>query len=1344
LGVGRLSRSAFFDIQCREVCRMNRHAFARTARVITEPLERRVLLSAAATAAAPWPAPSGSSLVEIQSEAITAPLDINRMVSAGQATVTATPFDIGSIANIFDGDNSSLYRSANINPATVEITFNSPKVVRQFTLRFSHAPLYRWKVEAAPDAGSPYAEIVPWTSADGDVDSTRALATPVSAKRLRLTAQRLAGDNYVHLDEWKIVGDLVINSLVLNPATTSYSLRQYQQQRVRAEGVTSDGSRMDLTDRVTWTSSNPAVATADGGLIRALAQGSATVAAVFGSLRAQTAVNVGAPFQRDLDVTYIERTPRYNYDAAKNNPVPGDAVTFRGHVRNWDNVTPTVDYRWLIDGQIVSGGTLTDLAPNEERVVTLPWTWQAGPHRVKLVVDPDALVPEASEVNNSVEDRTDGLAVGFWVEQSLYDYFHQRQKNLGIGSNSWEDWAQRQMTKWNEYNASAVWDGITPNGVTDRVRVDKITVVPDGALPLNGGLAGNNPDSRDKTPDLVWGFPSSALNGTFYSDTTSKTLGNPFYLEPSLRHEMGHARYLVDNYTWDVANNTEVTQVQITDPTTGQPVAGSTLMPWLAFDSVLYYNQSGGIMTGPWGNNVWSPHEAGALQRIAGRRAVSGNMNAPGNFGEFLNDIPTTNRFHFVDGAGNPLAGASVRWYAASPGPGYGGKTFDNTPEYTLTADASGSVTLPGSPFIAGQHKEAVIRVEQGGQIWYRFFEVADMNLEYWRGNKAVGNYTIELPLRASAPEMDVTGLGTVSIADGDTTPSLADGTDFGAADVYATGPGLGLDDPKGYVIRTFAVKNHGGQPLRLTGGNKVVLSGPNASDFSVVYQPADTITSETLTVFQIKFDPRAAGTRPATVTVADNDSNENPYNFTIQGTGVVGGAAVPGMKFNDLNADGDRDPGEPGMAGWTVFADLNGSGAFEAGEPSVVSGADGTFTLAGLPTDRITKVYEVQQGGWRQTYPEQGYYVFNPFIDAIQLPFDFGNTQTVRVSGAVFDDRNANGVRDAGEPGIAGRTVYADLDGEDTLDAGEPAAVTDVFGNYFLDLARGLDEGVYVLKQVSVGGWAATTPASRTVSVADGQPVAGVDFGHTRQLQNAVFFYNSSALDGNDPAAGAADDAARDVFRPPLLPGQTGSFLNISGYSKGLNGVMLDVGDLPPAAGPDPARPLTLDDFDFRVGTGDDPSSWAAAPAPADVVVRDGAGAAGSDRVTIVWPDNAIRNTWLQVTLKATERTGFAAPQVFYFGSIVGEATDGGSPMRVTALDVAAVKRALNTDAAIDSRVDFNRDGRINALDVAVVKQNLGRSLLAIRPPPTPSPAGPSVAAALLRPADDDNNPLS
>ena len=54
-------------------------------------------------------------------------------------------------------------------------------------------------------------------------------------------------------------------------------------------------------------------------------------------------------------------------------------------------------------------------------------------------------------------------------------------------------------------------------------------------------------------------------------------------------------------------------------------------------------------------------------------------------------------------------------------------------------------------------------------------------------------------------------------------------------------------------------------------------------------------------------------------------------------------------------------------------------------------------------------------------------------------------------------------------------------------------------------------------------------------------------------------------------------------------------------------------------------------------------------------------------------------------------------------------------------ALDVAGVKRALNTATAVTGKFDFNRDGRVNALDVALVKQSLTRSLGSV----TAGPAG-------------------
>ena len=169
------------------------------------------------------------------------------------------------------------------------------------------------------------------------------------------------------------------------------------------------------------------------------------------------------------------------------------------------------------------------------------------------------------------------------------------------------------------------------------------------------------------------GIPSSLLDGAFYANTTYASVANPFYKEPSLLHELGHARYLIDSYGFDVHNTYKPAtgqghdSVQILE--NGAPVAGTSLLPFLAFNEVLYYNQSGGVMTGPYGF-VWSPYEAGALNQIAGHRALCGNYNAPCNIGAYLQDLPRQNVLRLKDPAGFPLRGAEVRVYRAGPGPG--------------------------------------------------------------------------------------------------------------------------------------------------------------------------------------------------------------------------------------------------------------------------------------------------------------------------------------------------------------------------------------------------------------------------------------------------------------------------------------------------------------------------------------------------------------------------------------------------------------------------------------------------------------------------------------------------
>jgi hypothetical protein len=86
------------------------------------------------------------------------------------------------------------------------------------------------------------------------------------------------------------------------------------------------------------------------------------------------------------------------------------------------------------------------------------------------------------------------------------------------------------------------------------------------------------------------------------------------------------------------------------------------------------------------------------------------------------------------------------------------------------------------------------------------------------------------------------------------------------------------------------------------------------------------------------------------------------------------------GIKFNDLNADGDQDPGEPVLSGWTIraYKDTNGDGDLDPGETTVAASdttGDGTggttlgaYSLTLDPGKYV--VCEVTQSNWKQTRP--------------------------------------------------------------------------------------------------------------------------------------------------------------------------------------------------------------------------------------------------------------------------------------------------------------------------------------------------------------------------------------
>ncbi|MBN2577727.1 MAG: choice-of-anchor D domain-containing protein [Pirellulales bacterium] len=90
-------------------------------------------------------------------------------------------------------------------------------------------------------------------------------------------------------------------------------------------------------------------------------------------------------------------------------------------------------------------------------------------------------------------------------------------------------------------------------------------------------------------------------------------------------------------------------------------------------------------------------------------------------------------------------------------------------------------------------------------------------------------------------------------------------------------------------MTRTFTIENQGTAALSLTGAPLVQII-PSGSDFTVTSQPStSSIPSEGFLTFEVTFDPSSVGLRTATVQIANDDADENPYDFAIQGTGFTG-----------------------------------------------------------------------------------------------------------------------------------------------------------------------------------------------------------------------------------------------------------------------------------------------------------------------------------------------------------------------------------------------------------------------------------------------------------------------
>jgi hypothetical protein len=254
-----------------------------------------------------------------------------------------------------------------------------------------------------------------------------------------------------------------------------------------------------------------------------------------------------------------------------------------------------------------------------------------------------------------------------------------------------------------------------------------------------------------------------------------------------------------------------------------------------------------------------------------------------------------------------------------------------------------------------------------------------------------------------------------------------------------------------------------------------------------------------------------------------------------------------------------------------------------------------------------------------------------------------------------------------------------------------------------------------YVVKAIDLAG---TSPASNELVVTPPAPTI---------VANSVF-YNGSSFDGQNGSSNQTDTISVATNKQALLPGQTATFQNVTGYSKGINGIIIDVANLDNLP--------RFEDFAFRVSA--DGGTWVTAPAPTIINVYPGRGPSGSTQITIIWDDNAVQNEWLQVAMLANAHTGLASDDVFYFGNLNGAtgASNTSTSAVVGAADVASIiahPHSPFSKAAITDVNDINRDGQVNANDAILARNNSGKTLPLIAPPA--SGGGGAMAAAIAEP---------
>ncbi|MBI4547845.1 MAG: T9SS type A sorting domain-containing protein [Ignavibacteriae bacterium] len=333
-------------------------------------------------------------------------------------------------------------------------------------------------------------------------------------------------------------------------------------------------------------------------------------------------------------------------------------------------------------------------------------------------------------------------------------------------------------------------------------------------------------------------------------------------------------------------------------------------------------------------------------------------------------------------------------------------------------------------------------------------------------------------------------------------------------------------------VNATFTVKKNGNAFATVTvgnGGSSTTLSNLDAGTYTVEETGVPTGWVQTF----------GLGVHSRVIDQSGEKDTATYMNFKLM--------SISGSKFDDLDGDGVKDQGEPGLAG----EQINLSGPVNT---STTTDSAGNYSFANLPGGAVDYTVTTKKDeGVTVTLGANGYVVvrFGTVGPGNNITGrNFGNFTNICISGTKYRDYNNDSTRQANEPGMPGVTI----------NIGNDSAVTDNDGNWSL---CDLGPGSYQVCEKVPQGYNQTEPnGCYTVDATSGQNVSGLVFGNFNKSDQTSLYRTF----GNPDLACAIEKPVKRAKpgKPILLPNYANLLSELYGQTGNNPGAVVGLASQP------------------------------------------------------------------------------------------------------------------------------------------------------------------------------------